>query len=91
MSSIANTDGLSRVVPPTPARYPINLRITIPFLPRSFFVTVIIGQEKRGPDRLREERRRHPINTWGNVLAVTIALGVVSIAALFAALVAASY
>ena len=30
-----------------PGRYPVNLRITVPFLPRPFFVTLIIGPERR--------------------------------------------
>jgi hypothetical protein len=86
--SIAEVSAATR--PANPTRYPINLRITIPFFPRSIFITIIVGQEKRGRDRLAEERARHPVNTWGNVITVTMTLGVVSIAALFAALIAAS-
>ena len=69
----------------TPERYPVNLRFTIPFYPRSFFVTLIIG-----PERLREERARHPINTWGNLFAVITSWSVLSVAALFTVLVVSS-
>ncbi len=86
--SIAETSAFQR--PASAGRYPINLRMTIPFFPRKLFITIIVGQEKRGRDRLAEERARHPINTWGNVLTVTVTLAVVSVAALFAALIAAT-
>ena len=71
-----------------PGRYPVNLRITIPFYPRPLFVTLIIGQERRGTDRLREERERHPVNTWGNLAVVVGAWSVFVVATLFAAFVA---
>jgi hypothetical protein len=72
------------------AQYPVNLRITIPFYPRFLFVTLIVGSEKRGHGRLCSERAQYPVSTWGNVLVVTIALGVAAIAALFATLVVAA-
>ena len=68
-------------------QYPINLRLTIPFFPRALFVTVVVGPERRSPERRTQERVLHPVNTWGNVVTVTIALGVISVAASFAALV----
>ena len=70
-----------------PGRYPVNLRVTIPFLPKPLFVTLIIGQERRGRHRLREERQKHPVNTWGNLATVVTSWTIFSIAALFAALV----
>ncbi len=47
-----------------PAQYPVNLRFTVPFYPHPLFVTFIVGREKRSRDRLRDERNRHPIQTW---------------------------
>ncbi len=73
---------------PVRGRYPVNLRFTIPFYPHRLFVTLIIGREKRGPERLREERARHPLHTWGNLFALVTSWTVLSIAALFAALFA---
>jgi hypothetical protein len=87
--SISDTDSLAPSHT-APAQYPVNLRLTIPFYPRFLFVTLIVGSEKRGRSRLRSERGRYPVSTWGNVLVVTMALGVVAIAALFATLVAAA-
>ena len=71
-----------------PGRYPVNLRVTIPFYPRPLFVTLIVGPERRGIERLREERKRHPVNTWGNLAVVAGAWTVFVMAALFAAFVA---
>jgi hypothetical protein len=73
------------------AQYPVNIRVTIPFLPRSFFLTLVAGREKRGPARRREERARHPLNTWGNLFVFIGSTAVFTIAALFAASVMATY
>jgi hypothetical protein len=70
-----------------PARYPVNLRVTVPF-PRPFFVTLIVGAEKRSPERLRKERALHPVNTWGNLAVTVAAWTMLTLAALFTALVA---
>ncbi len=72
------------------AQYPVNLRITIPFYPLFLFITLIMGTEKRGRGRQRLERGQNPVGTWGNVLTVTMALGIAAVAALFATLVAAA-
>lgn len=73
-----------------PAHYPVNLRITVPFLPKPFFITLIIGPERRGRERRRLERSRYPLNTWGN-LAVTVGVWtMLVVATFFLTLVAAS-
>lgn len=84
----ANSDSVR--IDSAPAGYPVNLRLTVPFLPRSFFITLIIGPERRGSDRRREERQKHPINTWGNLATVAATWTVFSVAALFAVLVIAA-
>ena len=73
-----------------PSRFPVNIRITVPLLPRPLFVTLIIGKEKRGTARRLEERRRHPIHSWGNVAAFVVASTLGGIAVLFVAFVLAS-
>ena len=62
--SIAETTSRMRS---TPGRYPVDIRFSVPFLPQPFFVTLIAGSEKRGPQRLIQERERHPLNSWGNL------------------------
>ena len=53
-----------------PGNYPVNIRMTIPFLPRRIFITLIIGPERRGRDRLRAEREMCPLGTVGNMAAL---------------------
>ena len=72
----------------TPGTYPVNLRVTVPF-PKPFFVTFIVGREKRSAQRLKEERARHPVSTWGNLMAMVAAWSIFNVAALFIALIAA--
>ena len=70
----------------TPVRHPVNLRFTIPFYPHRLFVTLIMGQEKRGQERLREERIRHPLDTWGNIICAFCSGVMVSIVMFYMAL-----
>ena len=74
----------------SPGRYPVNIRLTVPFLPRPFFITLIVGPERRSPSRLRAERELHPLNTWGNFLLFVCTTTVVTTATLFASLVFAA-
>ena len=53
-----------------PGNYPVNIRMTIPFLPRRIFITLIIGPERRGRDRLRAEREMCPLGTVGKRAAL---------------------
>ena len=71
-------------------RYPFNIRVTIPFLARPLFLTLIIGRERRGLERLRRERLLHPLNTWGNLITFVVTWTMFTIAALFLAFVMAS-
>jgi hypothetical protein len=87
---IADFDSDLRRAEEAPAQYPVNLRFTVPFIPNSIFVTLIVGKEKRGPECLREERARHPIQTWGNLATVAAASTVFGVATLFALLVLSS-
>ena len=32
----------------TPGRYPVDIRVSVPFLPQPFFVTLVAGRERRG-------------------------------------------
>jgi len=83
----AEVSNFARHTEGTQARYPVNLRFTIPFYPYPLFVTLIIGREKRGMERLRDERARHPLHTWGNLAALAMTWTVSSVAALFTVLV----
>ncbi len=48
-------------------RSPVDIRFTIPFFGRKFYVTVVSGAEKRSPGRRAEERHHYPLRTVANV------------------------
>ena len=85
--SISNTTALTG--PSSSRPYPVNIRLTIPFLPRSFFITIVAGPERRTPERRREERRRHPLATTGNLATFVGGWVLLLIAAAVAAVIIA--
>ncbi len=54
--------------PITWRRHPINIRMSVPGLTNRYFLTIVGGVERRGGERVRRERRVHPLRTAGNVL-----------------------
>jgi hypothetical protein len=59
------------------ADHPINIRLSIPLLfGRRYHLTVVAGRERRRPDRLIGERRKHPLATRRN-LTIILAVGVI--------------
>jgi hypothetical protein len=53
--------------------HPVNIRFTIPLLFRSYYVTVLIGPERRSKERRVIERRNHPLFTLGNGIVYLVA------------------
>lgn len=51
--------------------HPINIRISLPFFGRRFFLTILGGSEKRSRERLAVERLSHPLKTASNILFIT--------------------
>jgi hypothetical protein len=49
------------------SRPPINIRFSVPFLTRRYYIAVVSGEEKRTPKRLAEERDEYPLRTLANV------------------------
>lgn len=48
--------------------HPVNIRLTIPFFGRSYFLTIVAGHEKRSKERLRRQKRIFPLQRVGNIL-----------------------
>jgi hypothetical protein len=60
--------------------HPLNVRLSIPLGSRRYYVTLVGGRERRGPERRAEDRQRYPLRTAANlvfflILAVAIYLG----------------
>ncbi len=53
--------------------HPVNIRFTIPLLFRSYYITVLIGPERRSKERRAIERQKHPLFTLGNVIVYFLA------------------
>ena len=69
---------------PTWDRHPINIRLTIPYVGRYFYITVVGGTGNRSPERRADERHRYPLRTVANVFFF-VGVGVLFyVAALFA-------
>lgn len=48
-------------------RSPVDIRFTIPFFGKKFYVTVISGAEKRSPERRNQERHHYPLRSAANI------------------------
>lgn len=46
---------------------PVNIRFTLPWFSRRFFITVVAGEEMRGIERRVRERHRYPLRTVANI------------------------
>ncbi len=65
-------DRTARAIPggETWGRHPVNLRLSIPLLFGRYYLTVVAGKERRHPERRADERRKHPLLTFGNLVAM---------------------
>lgn len=70
-------------------RHPLDIRLSLPFFARCYYVTVIAGAEKRGAARRRRDRQRYPLRTVANVfffVGIAVAVYVAALLALAARL-----
>ncbi len=51
----------------------VNLRLSIPFLFRRVYLTILAGPERRGDERRKSDRGAHPLRTAGNFMFVIAA------------------
>jgi hypothetical protein len=81
---------LERVLAAPAARpVPVDIRITVPFFRRGFFIAVLAGPERRSPARRRKDRAAHALWTFWNlccfavvsILSVPTAIGLLHILA----------
>jgi hypothetical protein len=62
--------------------HPINLRLSIPLPFKRYYVTIVIGEERRRAERLSAERRKHPLVTRGNLFFFALVGTVIGLACL---------
>ena len=63
-------------VDPTWQHPPINIRLSLPFFRRRYFLTIVGGEGKRSADRRTHERHRYPLRTVSNIFFI---LGIATI------------
>ncbi len=56
------------------ADHPVNIRLSIPLGFGRYYVTILGGKERRGDERLADERRKHPLLKAGNVVVFAVVL-----------------
>ena len=59
---------------PASRRPPINIRLTVPFLRRRYFMTFLAGRERRSAERLKQDRAKHALWTFANVCSFVFLL-----------------
>ncbi|MEE9317700.1 MAG: hypothetical protein V3U48_05360 [Rhodospirillales bacterium] len=52
---------------PSWGRSPVNIRFTLPFLSRKYYITVVGGSERRSDERRAKERHHYPLRTLANI------------------------
>jgi len=65
------------------AEHAVDIRITLPLPFTRYYVTLVAGRERRSDTRLAQERRKHPLNTTGNVVFLSgcgLVLGLAALA-----------
>jgi hypothetical protein len=67
---------------PWESDHPVNLRLSIPLLFKRYYVTIIVGEERRRPARLSAERQKHPLVTRGNLFFFALVGTVIGLAGL---------
>jgi hypothetical protein len=96
MSGATSTDLLEADGRPQPpysgwaASHPVNIRLSLPLGARRYYLTIVGGREKRGPDRRIADRRHYPLRTAANLAFFLVLAGVVYVAGLFAVAVQTS-
>jgi hypothetical protein len=68
--------------------HPVNIRVSLPFFGKRFYLTLVAGQERRAVERLKAERAKNPLATRANIIflgacGVVAGLAVVSIFQMF--------
>lgn len=50
----------------------VNIRLSVPLLPKRWYFTVLGGPERRTAERRRVERSRNPVRTAGNMAFIIL-------------------
>lgn len=60
--------------------HPVNIRLSMPLGVGRYYLTIVGGKERRAPERLAEERKKHPLLTAGNVIVFAVVISLSTLA-----------
>jgi hypothetical protein len=69
----------------------VNIRLSLPTPWGRVYLLALAGRERRGADRRRWERERHPLATLGNLVVMLLLGGLVGLAGLAAMQIASAF
>lgn len=52
--------------------HPVNIRLSLPLVSTRYYLTIVAGKERRSAARRVSERRKHPLDTFGNILLMVV-------------------
>lgn len=59
--------------------HPIDIRCSIPIW-RRFYLSLVVGPEKRTEERLEEDQEAHPLMIFGNIVLIAVSITAVGLA-----------
>lgn len=59
--------------------HPIDIRCSIPIW-RRFYISLVVGPEKRTEERLEEDQEAHPLMIFGNIVLIAVSITAVGLA-----------
>lgn len=59
--------------------HPIDIRCSIPIW-RRFYISLVVGPEKRTEERLEENQEAHPLMIFGNIVLIAVSITAVGLA-----------
>lgn len=59
-------------------KHPVDVRFTVPFPSRGFYVVFLAGPERRSPERLRAQHSGYPYGTFASIVTSAVLLGAIA-------------
>jgi len=61
-------------------KHPADIRLSIPLLFTRVYMVFALGIDKRSKERIREDRKTHPLMRVGNLVVIVLALAIAGLA-----------
>lgn len=61
-------------------KHPADIRLSIPLLFTRLYLVFAMGVDKRSKERIKEDRKTHPLMRMGNMVVIVLGVAVVGLA-----------